>query len=107
MNSGYEVCDFNFYFLDDKYMAETRLSGKTNKYILDEETKDSYIFRKCIIRSNGRVEIPFGAPRMTIFKDWDKISIEKTFHGDCIILTEEISQSEYDKITQTKDIFPQ
>ena len=107
MNSGYEVCDFNFYFWDDKYMAEIRLSGKAQKYILQEENDDSYIFRKCVIRNNGKVEILFGAPRMTISKDWDKISIEKRFHGDCIILTEEISQSEYDKITQTKDIFPQ
>ena len=92
-------------------MAETSLSGKAHKnapkYILHEETNDSYIFRQCILHNNGRMEIPFHAPKMIISKDWCQIFIEKTIHGNSIILTEEISQSEYDKITQTKDIFPQ
>ena len=44
---------------------------------------------------------------MIVSKDWSQIFIEKTIHGNGIILTEEISQAEYDKISQTKDIFPQ
>ena len=77
------------------------------RYILQAETNDSYIFRQCTLHTNGRIEIPVHAPQMTISKDWNQIFVEKTIHGNGVIFTEEISQAEYDKISQTKDIFPQ
>ena len=110
-NDSYQVVDFKFYHQDGKYMAETSLCGMahkhTLKYVLHKETDDAYIFRQCILHNNGRIETPIHTPQMIISKDWSQIFIEKTIFGDGIIFTEEISQSEYDKITQTKDIYPQ
>ena len=110
-NDSYQVGDFKFYYHDGKYMVETSLSGMAHKhavrYILHGETDDSYIFRQCILHDNGRMEFPIHTPQMTVSKDWSRIVIEKTIFGNGIILTEEITQSEYDKINQTKDIYPQ
>ena len=110
-NEKYQTGNFKFYHQDGKYIAETNLSGMASRhavrYILHAETNDSYIFRQCKLRNNGSIEIPFHAPQMIVSKDWSQIFIEKTIHGNGIILTEEISQAEYDKISQTKDIFPQ
>ena len=110
-NDSYQVGDFKFYFLNGKYMAESSLSGMAHKYtlryILHKETNDSYIFCQCILHNNGRIEIPVHAPQMIVSKDWSHIIIEKTILGNDMIFTEEISRSEYDKINQTKDIFPQ
>ncbi|MBO5865180.1 MAG: hypothetical protein J6Q73_03925 [Bacteroidaceae bacterium] len=110
-NDSYQVGDFKFYYQNGKYMAETSLTGMAHKYairyILSEETNDVYIFRQCIQHNNGKIEIPILAPQMTISKDWSRILIENTIFGNRIVLTEEITKSEYDKITQTKDIYPQ
>ena len=110
-NDNYQVGDFNFYFLNDKYMVETSLSGVAHRhaqrYVLHEETDDSYIFRQCILHNNGRIEVMNYMPRMIVSKDWEQISIEKTILGNGIIMTTEISESEFDKINQTKGIFPE
>lgn len=110
-NDNYQVGDFKFYYTNGKYMAESSLSGMAQKhalrYILHEETNDSYIFRQCILHNNGRIEFPMHTPKMIVLKDWSRIFIEKSIHGDGMILTEEITKSEYDKINQTKDIYPQ
>lgn len=110
-NDNYQVGDFNFYFSNGKYMVESSLSGVAHKhalrYVLHEETNDSYIFRQCILHNNGRIEVMNYMPQMIVSKEWDRISIEKTILGNGTILTQEISKSEYDKISQTKDIYPQ
>ena len=110
-NDNYQVGDFKFYYQDGKYMAETSLLGMAHKhpvrYILHKETDDSYIFRQCILQDDGRTEFSLHTPQMIISKDWSRIVIEKTIFGNGIVLTEEITQSEYDKINQTKDIYPQ
>lgn len=110
-NENYQIGNFKFYYLNGKYMAESSLLGMAHKYapkyILHEETNDSYIFRQCILHDNGRIELPVHTSKMIISKDWSQIFIEKTMFGNGIILTEEITELEYDKINQTKDIFPQ
>ena len=110
-NDDYQVGDFYFYYEDGKYFAETSLSGVAHKhpirYILHKETNDSYVFRQCISHNDGKIEFRVLAPQMIVLKDWSKIVIENTIFGNIITLTEEITQSEYDKIDQTKDIYPQ
>lgn len=110
-NDSYQTGDFKFYYLNGKYMVESSLLGMAHRhavrYILHEESNNSYIFRQCILHNNGRIEIPNHMPQMIVSKDWSQIFIEKTIFGRGMILTEEISKSEYDKINQTKDIFPQ
>ena len=109
-NDSYQVGDFRFYYHDGKYMAETSLSGVAHKhavrYILHKETDDSYIFRQGILLSDGRIEFSIHTPQMIVSKDWNRIVIGQTIFGNGIVLTEEITQSEYDKINQTKDIYP-
>ncbi len=111
MNDSYQTGEFKFYHQDGKYIAETNQTGMAQKhaikYILQAETNTSYIFRQCILHNNGRIEIPIHASQMIISKDWSQIHIEKSIHGNDVIFTEEISKSEYEKITQTKDIYPQ
>ena len=110
-NDNYQVGDFNFYYHDGNYMVETSLSGIAHKhairYVLHKETNDSYIFRQCILQNDGRIEFRILTPQMIVSKDWSSIVIENTIFGNRIILTEEITQLEYDKINQTKDIYPQ
>lgn len=110
-NDSYQVGDFKLYHQDGKYIAETSLSGMAHrhnvKYVLNGETNDSYIFRQCILYNNGRMDIPIHTPQMIVSKDWSRIFIEKTIYGDNVIFTEEISKPEYDKINQTKGIYPQ
>ena len=111
MNDSYQTGEFKFYHQDGKYIAETNQTGMAQKhaikYILQAETNTSYIFRQCILHNNGKIEIPIHASQMIISKDWSQIHIEKSIHGNDVIFTEEISKSEYEKITQTKDIYPQ
>ena len=110
-NDRYQTGDFKFYYQDGKYMAESGLTGMAHKhavrYILHKETNDAYIFHQCILYDNGRIETPLHTPQMVVSKDWSQIFMEKTIHGNAVILTEEITQSEYDKINQSKDIYPQ
>ena len=64
-------------------------------------------FRQGILLSDGRIEFSIHTPQMIVSKDWNRIVIGQTIFGNGIVLTEEITQSEYDKINQTKDIYPQ
>lgn len=106
-NSQNQLADFNFYYNNGEYLIQTSLTemayGYFPRYVLREETADSYVFYKCKLYINS-IEVQDYMPKLIVSKDWSKIVVESTIVGK-MVLTKEISKAEYDKIKQAKSSF--
>ena len=104
-NERSQLADFNFYYNNGEYLIQTSLTemayGYFPGYVLRQETADSYIFYKCKVHINS-IEVQEYMPKLIVSKDWRKIVVESTMVGK-MVLTKEISKSEYDKIKQAKN----
>lgn len=105
-NDKYQLADLNFYFNNGNYLAGSSYLGMAGygfipRYVLQEETSDWYIFYKCKLYLNGKIEPLNYSPKMKVSKDWNKIIMENIL-GEDLILTKEISKEEYDKIGKSK-----
>lgn len=104
-NERSQLADFNFYYNNGEYLIQTSLTemayGYFPRYVLRQETADSYIFYKCKVHINS-LEVQEYMPKLIVSKDWSKIVVESTMVGK-MVLTKEISKSEYDKIKQAKN----
>lgn len=107
-NDKYQIADLNFYFTNGNYVVGSSYLGMMGygyilRYVLQEETNDWYIFKKCKLYLNGKIELLNYSPKMKVSKDWSKIIMEG-ISGEDMILTKEISKIEYDKIQRSKNI---
>ena len=104
-NDQGQTGDFNLYYNNGDYFirADYLLGigyGYFPRFILKEETADSYVFYQCKVYMN-RIEMQDYMPKLIVSKDWSKIVIENTIVGK-MVLTKEISKVEYDQIKQAK-----
>lgn len=104
-----QQAELNFYWNNGDYLASSSTLGigygSFPRYVLRDETADSYVFYRANLEMSGRITVLEYLPKMIVSKGWNRIVLEKAVMGKDMILTKEISKEEYDKISQAKANF--